>query len=252
MKIISYAFLILFVFVSCEKVEDDSGLICTEECSSISGKVYTHSEIPVKNVLLNFRFHKSGGQHLVLSRVISKQRTDKLGQFNMSFYVEDEEIGETSGSFELYADRNSIPNGLFYPSVFGLSNSNFDIQSRDYSAQRNLYLPTFKKIKIELKNFNPIAPDDYFSVMSMVPCGFDTATINPETGNRHPYSMYGLNKYVLNNYQNNSTSKLFEVHFALNELNFIVIRRMKNNAYTEEIIPIQVTINSNEVYQYNY
>jgi hypothetical protein len=61
----------------------------------------------------------------------------------------------------------------------------------------------------------------------------------------------GLNKYQLNNY-NNLTSKTFEILLALNETNFIILGRMKNNIYTEERIPIQVTSATNQLLEYNY
>ena len=82
-------------------------------------------------------------------------------------------------------------------------------------------------------------------------CGYDTNSINPVTGNNHEYATIGLNKYQLNNY-NNFTSKTFEVEFALNEMNFIVLGRMKNNVYSEERIPITVNSTTNQTLEYNY
>lgn len=95
------------------------------------------------------------------------------------------------------------------------------------------------------------ATEDYFRVLAEVPCGYDSESVNPETGNNHEYVTIGLNKYQLNNY-NNLTSKTFEIELALNETNFIVLGRMKNGIYTEERIPIAVTSQTNQTLEYNY
>ncbi len=251
MKKIILALAFLSLFASCEKIEDDSKVICTGDCTSISGNVYTHSNIPLKNVLLKFKFQKSGGQNLTLTRIISKEKTNGQGQYLMDFYLLDEEVASQIGSFSLYPDKNSIPGNVFYPEYFDLFTQIYHIPTRNVSLQKNLYIPTSKKLKIKLTNFHGIQQEDYFSVMGLIPCGFDNDQIDPQTGNNHSYAYNGLNKYQLIIPSNTST-KTFEVDFALNELNFILIRRMKNASFTEEVIPIHVDANTNQIFEYSY
>ena len=130
---------------------------------------------------------------------------------------------------------------MFYEDYFNLYDQIYNILTRDVVIQRDLYIPTLKIVKIKLNGFNGLATEDYFRVLVEVPCGYDTNVVNPETGNNHQYATMGANKYQLNNY-NNLTSKTFEIPLALNETNFIVLGRMKNNVYYEERIPIIVTL----------
>ena len=245
-------FIAILFFVSCEKVEDDSDLFCTENCSVVSGKVYTHSGIPLKNVMMNFKFSKQDEQNIHHTRIISRVRTNNSGEYEMSFYLQDGELGEWAGTFTLNADKNTVPSSVFYEDHFNLYDMLYNIEVRDVFIQRNLYIPTLKKIKIKLNNFNGSGQEDYFSVLAEVPCGYDyNDFVNPETGNNHSYTTIGLNKYQLSNY-NNLTSKTFEVECALNEMNFIVLGRMKNGVYDEERIPIIVTSQTNQTFEYDY
>lgn len=251
-KIILLLNVILF-FSSCEKVEDDSNEICTGNCTTLSGKVYTQGNTPLKNVAIKFKFQKQDPNNTnnTLTRIISKVRTNNLGEYNMDFYLKDEELGQWAGTFTLNADKNTLPGTVFYEDYFNLYDNLYSILTRDVSIQRNLYIPTLKKIKIKLNGFNGDTQEDYFRVLTEVPCGYDYVSVNPETGNNHEYATIGLNKYQLDNY-NNLTSKIFEVEFALNEMNFIVLGRMKNNTYTEERISINVTSATNQTFEYNY
>jgi hypothetical protein len=242
---------ILFL-LSCEKVDDESNMVCTNDCSTVSGKVYTHGDIRLKNVLLKFKFQKSTGQNSIYTRIISKTKSNNTGQFAMDFYLKDEELGLLTGTFSLYPEKNSIPKSVFYNDYSALFCTAYDILSRDFILQKNLYLPTSKKVKIRLNNFQPITQDDYFRIIAFFPCGFDNEEVNPENGNNHNYTNSDPNKYVMSQYKNNVSSKLFEVDLALNEFNYLLIGKMKNNVYTEEILTLNVTANSNETYEFSY
>lgn len=253
MKKIYFIIITIFVLFSCEKVEDDSNEVCYENCTSLSGKVYTQSNTPIKNVEMKFKFQKTDPENynLTLTRVLSKVRTNNLGEYSMNFYLKDEELGEWVGSFTLNADKNTIPSSVFYEDYFNLYDDMYNIQTRDIAIQRNLYIPTLKRVKIKLNSFNGPATEDYFRVLVEVPCGYDRNIVDLETGNNHEYATMGLNKYQLSNY-NNLSSKTFEIPLALNETNFIVLGRMKNNVYSEERIPIFITSATNQTLEYNY
>ena len=248
-----YFIIAAFVLFSCEKVEDDSNEVCSEDCTSLTGKVYTHSNTPLKNVAMKFKFQTvdSINNNIRLTRILSKVRTNNLGEYSMNFYLKDEELGEWVGRFTLNADKNTVSSSVFYEDNFNLYDNIYNILTRDVTIQRNLYIPTLKKVKIKLNGFNGPAIEDYFRVLVEVPCGYDRPGIDPATGNNHGYAIMGLNKYMLNNY-NNITSKTFEVSLALNETNFIVLGRMKNNIYSQERIPIFITSATNQTLEYNY
>ena len=249
-KIILLSSIILF-FSSCEKVHDDSNLVCTTDCTSISGKVYTQGDTPLKNVLMKFRFQKSIGINALQTRILSKERTTNLGQYSMDFYIKDEELGEGVGGFDLYPDKNTLPGNVFYPDYSQLFYSFYDIENRNFSMQKNLYIPTLKKVKVKLSGFHLDAPGDYFNVEILLPCGFDLDEVNPETGNNHRYVNTGINRYSINQYAN-QPSKEFDVEFALNEPNYIKVRRSKSGVYSEEVFLVNITSNTNQPFEYSF
>lgn len=253
MKKIILLITIILVFSSCEKIDDDSNLVCTENCTTIFGKVYTQYNTPLKNVAMKFKFQTTDPQNsnLTLTRILSKVRTNNLGEYSMNFYLKDEELGEWVGSFTLNADKNSVPSTVFYDDYFNLYDEIYNLLTRDVVLQRDLYIPTLKRVKIKLNGFNGPSTEDYFRVLVEVPCGYDRTNVDLVTGNNHEYASMGLNKYQLNNY-NNLMSKTFDISLALNETNFIVLGRMKNNVYSEERIPINVTSATNQTLEYNY
>lgn len=240
--VLSFLFL-----VSCEKVDDDSDLVCTSNCTSVSGIVYTQNNIRLKNSILKFRYQEHIGTGGLYSRILSREKTNSMGEYSMSFFIKDEELGS---SFDLYPEKNSISDKVFYPEYYNLFTT-LNVENRGLNVQRNLYIPTAKKVKIELNNFSLISNEDYFSFEVVLPCGFDLEDVNPETGNNHRYANTGINKYILNQYTN-MPSKVFEINLALNEINFINIIRNKNGSYTRETFPVFIDSNSNEVLQYTY
>ena len=249
-KYFVYFLFILFI-ASCEKIEDDSDLICTTDCSTISGKVYTQSNIPLKNVMVKFRHQKSVGTYQLNTRLISAKRTNASGEYTMSFFLNDDELGETAGSFDLYVDQNTVPKNVFYPLYAHLFSGFWEIENRNFNAQKDLYIPTPRKTKIILQNFNSAVIGDYFSAEIILPCGFDKTEVDLETGNNHRYVNTGINKHII--LQNmNITRKEFIIDLALNELNYIVLVRNENGIYSREVLPIFVTTDTSEVLTYNF
>jgi hypothetical protein len=164
----------------------------------------------------------------------------------MDFYLKDEELGESFGGLEIYMKQNTIASKYFYPNRFNLFEG-LNINERNISLTKNIYLPTKKDIKVKLQNFTPIQNGDYFEVQLYVPCGFENSEISSITGNYHKYATKGINFYRLN-----SPSQIFTIDAALDEINYVVLVRMKNGVYTEETIPVSVDENSNTVLTYDY
>jgi hypothetical protein len=165
-----FVFIIAFILFSCEKVEDDSNEICNQNCTTLSGKVYTQNDTPLKNVEMKFKFQTNNAQNnnITLTRILSKVRTNSLGEYSMNFYLKDSELGEWVGSYILNADENTLPNGVFYEDKFNLFDNLYNILTRDIVIQRNLYIPTLKKVKVKLNGFNGPATEDYFRVLAMI------------------------------------------------------------------------------------
>ncbi len=242
-----YIIIAAFVLFSCEKVEDDSDLICTNDCTSVFGYAYTQNNVRLKNVVLKFRYQKNGGPGSLYTRILSKEKTNSTGEYAMSFFIKDEELG---AYFDLYPAKNSVTSKVFYPEYYNLFSS-INIENRNVSIQRNLYIPTAKKVKIELDNFTLNSNEDYFSFEVILPCGFDLAEVNPDTGNNHNYVNTGVNKYILNK-NLNVPNKVFTINLALNELNYIKVIRMKNGIYTQETFPIFVAENTDGIIEFSF
>jgi hypothetical protein len=234
------------LFFSCEEINDDTNIVCTENCTHIEGQILTKDQLPVKNVELIVSFQKSTGTYSNYIRKIAKAKTDVNGYYNMDFYLKDEELGESFGGLEIYMKQNTIASKYFYPNRFNLFEG-LNINDRNISLTKNIYLPTKKDIKVKLQNFTPIQNGDYFEVQLYVPCGFENSEISSITGNYHKYVTKGINFYRLN-----SPSQIFTIDAALDEINYLVLVRMKNGVYTEETIPVSVDENSNTVLTYDY
>lgn len=234
------------LFLSCEEIDNDTNIVCTENCTHIEGQILTKDQLPVKNVELIFCFQKSTGTYSIYTRKIAKAKTDVNGHYSMDFYLKDEELGESFGGLEIYMKQNTIASKYFYPNRFNLFEG-LNINDRNISLTKNIYLPTKKDIKVKLQNFTPIQNGDYFEVQLYVPCGFDNSEISSITGNYHKYVTKGINFYRLN-----SPSQIFTIDAALDIINYVVLVRMKNGVYTEETIPVSVDENSNTVLTYDY
>jgi hypothetical protein len=234
------------LFFSCEEINDDTNIVCTENCTHIEGQILTKDQLPVKNVELIVSFQKSTGTYSNYIRKIAKAKTDVNGYYNMDFYLKDEELGESFGGLEIYMKQNTIASKYFYPNRFNLFEV-LNINDRNISLTKNIYLPTKKDIKVKLQNFIPNQNGDYFEVQLYVPCGFENSEISSITGNYHKYVTKGINFYRLN-----SPSQIFTIDAALDEINYLVLVRMKNGVYTEETIPVSVDENSNTVLTYDY
>jgi hypothetical protein len=239
--------LMFLILISCEKVENDANLTCAKDCTHIEGRIVTKDNLPVKDIGIVFRFQKNTGTYSLYSRIIAQTKTDVQGNYSMDFFLKDEELGFSSGSFDLFIKQNSISESLFYPSNIYLFNSIYQIENRNVSLVHNVYLPTKKKIKIKLQGFLPPANDDWFEIRLYVPCGFDSPEVNTFYENFHRYETESINKYRLT-----SESQIFEINAALNETNYVVLVRRKNGIYTEEKIPILIDENSNSIFTYTY
>jgi hypothetical protein len=234
------------LFLSCEEIDNDTNIVCTENCTHIEGQILTKDQLPVKNVELIVSFQKSTGTNSIYTRKIAKSKTDVNGHYSMDFYLKDEELGESFGSLEIYMKQNTIASKYFYPNRFNLFEG-LNINYRNISLTKNIYLPTKKDIKVKLQNFTPIQNGDYFELQLYVPCGFENSEISSITGNYHKYVTKGINFYRLN-----SPSQIFTIDAALDEINYVVLVRMKNGVYTEETITVSVDENSNTVLTYDY
>ena len=241
--------LLSLLVISCEEVDDNTNLSCTENCTRIEGRIVTEENLPLKNIELQFRFKKSTGTYSSYVRKIAKTKTDANGFYSMDFFIKDEELGEESeGYFDLFINRKSIPKKSFSVNDIYLFSGFYSIEDRNTTFTKNAYLPTKKEISIKLQNFTPIQQGDYFEVQLYLPCGFDNSEISPFYGDYHRYVTESINKYRLNT----NLSQTYRIPAALNKVNYVVLVRVKNGIYSEERISLPVNENSNEIFTYDY
>ncbi|PHQ30413.1 hypothetical protein [Leeuwenhoekiella nanhaiensis] len=156
MRLISF-FLILFFSISCVEREDD--LIsqdCETDCTEIIGKLMTdNANTPIANrkvtVIWDNTYFTSG-----VVRTKATTRTDADGNFNLKFYIRDDELEE--GLHRMYYDklnetvflRADLNNISIYPTV------------RDTIFLRNHNIPKKAYLKLNLLNLEDIKEGDNF------------------------------------------------------------------------------------------
>ena len=158
------------VLVSCYISDDDTNKNCIENCTIFSGQVKTVDEIGIPNVKLTLDYH-IGGELSSYTRIIGKTKTDQNGFYEMSVYIKDKELGETSpGYFTLTLDpekiNSSLPEEYLKPNIvseFKPEVNYYSISERNVTFENNFIIPKKGNISIKLKNFAPIMEGDFFN-----------------------------------------------------------------------------------------
>jgi len=228
---VKFLIVISLLFIACEKVDNDTALVCTDNCTRIEGRIYTTANQPLKNVQIVFQYIDYLEDGRTYYRKIDKVKTDSEGFYTMDFFLNDEELGSTNGRFELYIKDATLRSDLLYEE-FNLNYGIEDIESRDVVVTRNAFFATKKNVKIQLQNFAPLTPGDQFQVQVEFPTGFDNDDFN-SNGTLHQYQNSGINRFVAS-----GPSTEFTIPVANGELNFIKIIKTKNGVYTTETFPI--------------
>ena len=245
-------FLLIFI-TSCSKMENDTKDICTSNCTTISGKFVTLNNSPVANIKVSLNYHVSGGELGGGStRKIVNTQSNENGFFSKDFYLNDDEIGNSSpGYFNVDIDDSRIDGQKYIrtSNLVGttpLSFTIYSISKRDTTINNTFYIPTKAFIKVNLNNFIPQKADDYFEVQTLYPYGLE---IGENTFLDSPYST-GFSGYGL--FRATKLNNLLTVFVAEGEKNMIRISKRKNDENTLQDYPVFVPKNNTIELTYNY
>ena len=166
-----YLFLFTLILVACSKTDDDTNLVCTANCNTFSGQIKTVDNVGIPNIKLTLDYY-IGTELSAYRRIIGETMTDQNGFYEMSVFIEDDELGESSqGYFSLTLDSDKISdvlhNEYLKPKVILSENTKpeviyYSILERNLTFENDFIIPKKGNVRIKLNNFNPIADGDYF------------------------------------------------------------------------------------------
>ena len=107
-----YLILLTLIFASCFTTDDDTDLVCTENCNTFKGQIKTIDNKGIENIKLILTY-KVGAELSGYTRIIGEAWTDANGFYEISVFLEENELGENSqGIFSLTLDSDKISNSL--------------------------------------------------------------------------------------------------------------------------------------------
>jgi hypothetical protein len=187
------------------------------------------------------------------TRKLVDTKSDQNGNFNRNFFIKDNEIGNTVGSFYIDIDDSNIDvnkyirtNNLIGNTTTEIGFAIISITNRDTIIDKTFYIPKKAYIKVNLNNFAPLQTNDYFEVQTLYPFG-------PKIGvNTLLNSEYSTGFSGYGNWRATSNNNLLNVFVAEGENNIIRIYRRKNGVNTSEDIPIFIPQNNTIELTYDF
>lgn len=240
-KFIALFFVCLFLN-SCYTTENDSKKNCIENCTTFSGQIKTVDGIGIPKVKLTLDYHI--GQELSsYTRIIGKATTDQNGFYEISVFIKDNELGESSpGYFTLALDPEKINNSL--PDEYLKPNEPFErdpriiyysIIDRNEILENDFIIPKKGNVKIKLKNFTPIIEGDYFNARVY----YNYTFLSGNWSYISPY--YGI--YV----EAKENPSILDFETVLNDTIKVLVNKKKNGVLENSLQ--QVILDSPTVYE---
>lgn len=169
----------IFLFVSCSKEEDD--LIsqnCEIDCTQIIGKIMTdNGTVPISDVKLTVKWDNIPYLGSGTIRNKATTRTDSEGNFNLNFFIRDDEI--EAGGFRIEYELNEneyLSSHLNRITIFQIA--------RDTTLNINYNIPKKAFLNLSLLNLSDIQSGNHlatdFSYES--PSGFDQSVTGQVIG----------------------------------------------------------------------
>ena len=255
MKNLIAVFVLLLIFTSCEKVEDDTGNFCTSNCTTLRGKFVTLNDQPVPNIRVALKYRISGGElGGGYTRKIVNTKSDKNGNFNNFFFIKDSELGRyTGGYFEVDIDDSNLDNNKYIRTNNLIGNTTSDIGfaiysiiNRDTIIDETYYIPKKAYIKVNLNNYAAQKEGDRFEVRTYYPFG-------PKVGqNTFLNSEYATGFSGYDNWTAKTLNNSFKVFVAEGEKNIIHIIKLKNGVLLNQDIEVFVPANNTIELTYDY
>jgi hypothetical protein len=258
MKKTLFFLFILFTIVGCEKEDNDTNIVCTTDCTTISGHILTSGNLPLEGIKINLKYIENGFlyYHSWLKR---ETTTDANGYFSMSFNIKDDEV-ETYGAqyssyFELKFDFNNLDPDKYFLPYYSVSDSSylFTIQpslKQDTTYSISCYIPAKDYITVNLNNFKPIQEVDCFEVETFFPWGIKSE--KEDNSNKFMNTEYGFSSSGYDNFMAEDENQIFRVPVARNDTNIVRIIKMKNGIASPEDHKIFVPENNKIELTYEY
>ncbi len=256
MKKTLFILFILFAFVGCEKEEDDTKIVCTSDCTTISGHVVTSGKLPLKGVKLQLKYieQRMFYYHSWLKR---ETITDANGFYSMSFNIKDGEVmsfeKQSYSHFNLQVDLSNLDSDKYFLSYYSLENdTTYSLSThlslkQDTTYNASFYIPAKDYITVTLKNFQPAQAVDHFEVQTFFPWGTksdEKKLLNTE---------YGISSSGYDHFVAKTESQTFlNVPVARNDTNIIRIVKVKNGVASPEDHKIFVPENNAIELTYEY
>ena len=242
-----YLILLTLIFASCFTTDDDTDLICTENCNTFKGQIKTVDNKGIENIKLTLTY-KVGAELSGYTRIIGETWTDENGFYQISVFLEENELGENSqGIFSLTLDSDKISNSLtdkyLKPNIPLTENTKpkviyYSIAERNLLFTNNFIVPKKGNLRIKLNNYNPIIATDYFKVSIK----YDYSFLNDNWTTYQPYDgIYGLA---------NGVSTIINAETILNGNIRIQITKEKNGIL--ENIETEVELSNSNVYELDF
>lgn len=240
--------LLVLTFYGCEKTEDDTGLNCITDCTTLQGRFVTMNNEGVPGVKISINYRSHPGTYGVYIRKIAQTVTDQNGNFYKDFYIKDEELGESAeGYFQVIIDDSKLDVNKYILSDNQVGNSTspldyaiYSVNIRDTIIGGTYYLPKKTHIKVNLNNFIPQQEGDYFEVKTLYPYG----AFN-DSEQSYGHSGYG-------GFRANGLNSQLAIFAAENEQNYIRLVRRKNGVNSTEEFPLFVPSNNSIELTYDY
>ena len=255
MKLTIKILILLLVFTSCEKNEDDLKDLCTENCTTLSGKFFTANNEPVPNITVTLNYRISGGElGGGATRKIVKIKSDKNGNIYKNFYLKDSELGNNAmGYFDIKIDDSGIDvnkyirtDNLIGPGSSFFGSAIYSITNRDTIINLSCYFPKKAYIKVNLNNFIPEKTDDSFEVQTLYPFGGNVG-YNEFLDSPYGTGFSGYGNWTAKNLNNN-----LNVFVAEGEKNIIRVIKRKNGVGSSEDFEVYVPSNNSIELTYDY
>lgn len=255
MKNFFYFITLSIILTSCEKVDDDTKKDCTADCTTLKGKLISLNGAPVSNVNISLKYRIWGGElGGGYTRKIVSTQSDKNGNFYKTFYLKDNELGNSApGYFEINIDDSKIDPNKYIKSYNPPSKSStelgeaiYSITKRDTIIEKNFYFPKKAYIKIHLNNYVPQLTDDHFEVRTLYPFGEKIGN-NTFLDSEYSTGISGYDCWIAKNLDN-----VFNVFVAEGEKNIIRIIKIKNGKNFNQDYEITVPPNNTIELTYNF
>jgi len=256
MKKTLFFLFILFTIVGCEKEDDDTNIVCTSDCTTISGHILTSGDLPLDGIKIQLKYIERGFlyYHSWLKR---ETTTDANGFYSISFNIKDNEIesfeGAVSSYFELQINLNNLdPDKYFLLEHISETDTSYywnPIISLKQNSEyyESLYIPTKNYITVTLKNFRPTQENDHFEVQTFFPWGSES------NESQMLNTKYGIISSGYDNFVARNENQTFRnIPVAKNDTNIVRIIKMKNGIASPEDHKIFIPENNKIELTYEY